>query len=299
MQVAYSSMNPMSTPTDTDEMLSMLRWYTANGVDLAISETPQNRFAEVSKAPAGTNVPSAPAIAKQNPAANPVHPAAAPAASSQSGAGNPSQVTDNDIDGAREIAAACQTMEQLRDAYAAFDGCALKMRATQLVFADGNPEADIMLIGEAPGENEDLQGKPFVGRAGHLLDKMLGAIGLDRDKVFIVNSTPWRPPGNRKPTPIELAACRPFLDRQVQLAAPKLILALGAIATENLFDQKVAIARVRGTWKKVDFGSDPLPVLATLHPAYLLRQPKQKRGAWQDLLALKHAIDALNDNPTV
>ena len=174
----------------------------------------------------------------------------------------------------------------------AYDGCGLKARATQLCFADGNPEAKIMLVGEAPGSEEDLQGKPFVGRAGQLLDRMLGAIGLDRTKVFIVNTVPWRPPGNREPTPDEMALCRPFLYRQIELVAPRLMITLGNVPTKALFSTSLGITRMRGQWKQLILGSHTVRAMPTLHPAYLLRQPATKQLAWRDMLSLKQAIMA-------
>jgi DNA polymerase len=149
-----------------------------------------------------------------------------------------------------------------------------------------------MLVGEAPGSEEDLQGKPFVGRAGQLLDRMLGAIGLDRTKVFIVNTVPWRPPGNREPSPEEMALCEPFLHRQVELVAPKLLVTLGNVPTKALFSTSSGITRMRGQWKDVVVGTHAVPALAMLHPAYLLRQPAQKALAWRDMLALKQRMDA-------
>ena len=192
----------------------------------------------------------------------------------------------------RAIAAAAQTLEDLRAAMDAYDGCSLKHRATQLCFADGNPEAEIMLVGEAPGSEEDLQGKPFVGRAGQLLDRMLGAIGLDRTRVFVVNTVPWRPPGNREPSPEEMALCQPFLFRQIELVAPRLLVTLGNVPTKALFSTSVGITRMRGQWKELTLGSHRVKALATLHPAYLLRQPASKQMAWRDMLSLKQAIEA-------
>ena len=190
----------------------------------------------------------------------------------------------------RAIAAAVRTLDELRAAMDAYDGCALKHRATQLCFADGNPEAEIMLVGEGPGEQEDKQGKPFVGRGGQLLDRMLAAIGLDRTKVFIANMVPWRPPGNRNPTPEELAQCAPFVHRQIELVAPKLLVTLGNVPTQALFETSQGITRMRGNWKTLSIGSWSGPVLPTLHPAFLLRTPGAKAQAWKDMLSLKQAI---------
>jgi uracil-DNA glycosylase family 4 len=193
----------------------------------------------------------------------------------------------------RALAAEAKTLDALRAVMDAYEGCALKKRATQLCFADGNPEAEIMLVGEGPGEQEDLQGKPFVGRAGQLLDRMLGAIGLDRTRVYIANMVPWRPPGNRDPTPEELALCAPFLHRQVELVAPKLLVTLGNVPTKALFATNTGITRMRGQWRDLTIGSHVVPALATLHPAFLLRTPSAKENAWRDMLALKARMKEL------
>jgi uracil-DNA glycosylase family 4 len=256
------------SPNDA-ENLAMLDWYRAAGVDIAVGDEPVDRFATSAAVPARRVLPMA-----AGPAAAPI-PAAA-------------LVTDPAE--TRAIAAAADSLEALRAAMEAFDGCALKHRATQLVFADGNPEAQIMLVGEGPGEQEDKQGKPFVGRAGQLLDRMLASIGLDRTKVYIANMVPWRPPGNRNPTPDELAQCAPFLHRQVELVNPKLVVALGNVPTQALFATAQGITRMRGQWKTLDIGSWNGPVLPTLHPAFLLRTPSAKAQAWKDMLSLKQAI---------
>lgn len=194
----------------------------------------------------------------------------------------------------RALAAAAPTLEALRATMDAYEGCTLKRRATQLCFADGNPEAEIMLVGEGPGEQEDLQGKPFVGRAGQLLDRMLATIGLDRTKVYIANMVPWRPPGNRDPSPEELALCTPFLIRQVELVAPRLLVTLGNVPTKSLFQTANGITRMRGQWKELEIGNHRVRSLATLHPAYLLRTPASKALAWRDMLSLRQAIEAEN-----
>ena len=187
--------------------------------------------------------------------------------------------------------AAVQTLGALKQAMAGFDGCALKKTASNLVFADGNPEAKIMIIGEAPGGDEDRMGLPFVGAAGQLLDKMLAAIGLDRQHVYITNILPWRPPGNRTPSPEEVALLWPFLRRHIQLKAPKVIFALGGSSAKLLLNTKTGILKLRGQVQEIDFGNEGqakmIPVLPSLHPAYLLRVPKMKQQAFHDLLALK------------
>ena len=181
------------------------------------------------------------------------------------------------------------TLEGLKQALQQFEGCALKQTASHLVFADGNPDAKIMLIGEAPGRDEDRLGLPFVGAAGQLLDKMLKSIGLDRTSVYICNILPWRPPGNRTPTVEETQMLWPFLMRHIQLKAPDIIMALGGSSAKLLLDETTGILKLRGRIVERDFGLDrPIPVLPSLHPAYLLRSPGQKRLSYQDLLTLKN-----------
>ena len=180
-------------------------------------------------------------------------------------------------------------MPALRAALAAFDGCGLKETASNLVFADGNPDADLMLIGEAPGADEDRRGPPFVGVSGQLLDHMLASIGRDRGSCYITNMLPWRPPGNRQPTAAELAACLPFLRRHIQLAAPRVLVFVGGTSAKTLLARSEGIMRLRGRWYDYAPGGEraPIPALAIFHPAYLLRSPAQKALAWRDLLTLK------------
>jgi DNA polymerase len=255
-------------PLNHDEMLAVLDWYRAAGVDIALGEEPVDRFAQ--RAPARPVLP-APA-ADRSPDLLPI-------------GGDPAQ--------ARQLAAAAGTLEELEAILGAYDGCGLKLRATQLVFADGNPEADIMLIGEAPGAEEDRQGKPFVGRSGQLLDRMLAAVGLDRTKVYIANTVPWRPPGNRTPTPEEIALCLPFLHRQVELVAPRLVVTLGGPAMQTVFSTTAGIIKMRGKWSSVTIGAHAVEAMPTLHPAYLLRNPAAKHQAWRDLLSLRQRAEAL------
>ncbi len=191
---------------------------------------------------------------------------------------------------AREAAASAKDLDALRGLLENFQGCGLRATATQLVFADGNPKARVMFVGEAPGYEEDISGKPFVGRSGKLLDRMMEAIGLDRTKAYIANVVPWRPPGNRTPTPQETAICLPFVHRQIELAEPDILVTLGQPATQTLLGTREGITRTRGRWFKYDTGTREIRAMATLHPAYLLRQPLQKRLAWRDFLALKKAL---------
>jgi DNA polymerase len=192
---------------------------------------------------------------------------------------------------ARAVAEAATTLEELRTALAAFEGCNLRLTATQMVFADGTPGSRVMLVGEAPGRDEDLQGLPFVGRSGQLLDRMLAAIDLSRESVYIANVVPWRPPGNRDPAPHETAACLPFIKRQIELSDPDFLVLLGKSAAHTLRETSEGILKLRGRWRNYDTGHRVIQALPTLHPAYLLRQPLQKRYAWRDLLMLKAALD--------
>jgi DNA polymerase len=256
----------------------ILAWYAEMGVTEALDETPHDHFAEAPPAamperprPAAvlTSKPSA-AVARQNPAAA-VQP-------------------DEAVQTAQAMARAATTLDELRAALAAFDGCALKATAKSLCFADGNPKGRLMLVGEAPGADEDRIGLPFVGRSGQLLDRMLAAIGLDRkDHVYIANLLPWRPPGNRTPTPQEVAICLPFIQRQIELADPDILVCIGAPSMQGLLGLTGMLAS-RGKWLDYDTGTRRIRAMATLHPAYLLRQPLQKRLAWRDWRALKAAL---------
>lgn len=196
---------------------------------------------------------------------------------------------------ATSVAAAANTLDELRDALEKFEGCALKHTATKLVFADGHQDARVMIIGEAPGRDEDRIGKPFVGASGVLLDKMLAAIGLSREEsVYITNVINWRPPGNRDPSDSEVAIFMPFLQRHIELKKPEFLLLAGGVPAKRLLDTTQGITRLRGKWVDVTTPNmdAPVPALPVFHPAYLLRNPIQKRLAWQDLLALKSRLDA-------
>jgi len=203
-------------------------------------------------------------------------------------------LTGDTIGDAQAAAASATTLAELKAALEAFDGCPLKRTATNTVFADGVAEGGIMLIGEAPGRDEDRIGKPFVGRAGQLLDKMLAAIGLDRaSNAYITNVINWRPPDNRDPTPEEAAACLPFLRRHIELANPQLIILLGAVAARHVVGVSDGIMKLRGRWLEYRVGSSMVPLMPTLHPAYLLRQPAHKKLAWRDLQAAKEKMHKL------
>jgi uracil-DNA glycosylase family 4 len=278
---------------DHQQLVALLDFYVAAGIDLALDETPHDRFAENAR-PRGEGraagqqhvaaaAPEGPPFAESRDAA-PVRllPAAATAP--------PEEVAEH----ARMRAREARSLEELHAIVAAFEGCALKRTAKQLAFADGDPAGGIMFVGEAPGADEDRAGTPFVGRAGQLLDRMLASIGLDRRQVYIANVVPWRPPGNRTPTPQEVAICMPFTLRQIELAAPRFLVTLGAPATQALTGVKDGIKRARGRW--VPYPALPgVRALPMLHPAYLLRQPIDKRLAWRDLRTLRRALDGAEE----
>ena len=262
-----------------------LRWLVEAGADEPIGEQPLNRF-RPAPATAPPRMPDT--LAAVQPRAAPANsPLRVPQRSAATEAEDP-------IGQAMAAAAACATLEELKAAVEAFEGCTLKRHATKTVFADGTPAHRIMFIGEAPGKEEDAAGLPFVGRAGKLLDKMLAAIGLDRkSNVYITNVLNWRPPGNRDPAPEEAAACLPFLRRHIELADPGIIILLGAVAARHVMGKTDGIMRLRGNWLEYYVAGRMVPVMPTLHPAYLLRRPIDKRLAWRDLQAISEKVDAL------
>jgi DNA polymerase len=270
-------------PSDSGALRALLSWYAAMGVDAALSEEPIDRT--VARATAASPVRRDSEVPMEMPAAPapvvPVMPSVSFTAAS---------VVETERL-ARDAAAAATNLDELRAALARFEGCNLRHTATNLVFADGNPAARVMMIGEAPGRDEDIKGLPFVGRAGQLLDRMLAAIGLSRESVYIANIVPWRPPGNRTPTPQESAACRPFIARQIELANPDFLICLGGSALRELLGVSDGIIKMRGKWLLFDNAGRKIRAMGMLHPAYLLRQPLHKRLAWRDLIALRKALD--------
>jgi uracil-DNA glycosylase len=320
----------MRDDMDRNELLALLAWWREAGVDAALDDAPVNwserpdaapgsEFAwpdpgvrastagsEASHRPRAGDAP-APSVgqsarsrpgphppvdrdagpAREPQPPNPAH--AQPAAPQrQMPAPRPAAPTAM---AAREAARQARTLVELEAALRAFDGCPLKATAKNLCFYRGNPKARLMIIGEAPGREEDLEGRPFVGRAGQLLDRMLAAIGLDEQDVHITNVVYWRPPGNRTPTPEEVQICQPFLERQMALVGPDIVLTLGGPAAKAVLDVTDGILRVRGKWGEVDCEDRRVRVMPTLHPAYLLRTPIAKRQAWKDLLAVRLALD--------
>ena len=266
------------------EAAALLEWQQLAGADEALAAEPVDRFAE-HRQRHPKKAPPHPA-----PAAAP-GPATAPPAPPQTRPSGAAMPVDEAVLAARYTVADCATIEELHAALSEYEGCPLKATAKNLVFADGNPKARVMLLGEAPGRDEDLRGLPFVGRAGQLLDRMLAAIGLDRTGVYISNMVFWRPPGNRNPTPAELAVCRPFTERQIELVNPDILVLLGGVAAKELLKTTQGIMRLRGRWLTYEHAATRIRTLPTFHPAFLLRQPAQKRLAWRDLLEIRKALD--------
>jgi uracil-DNA glycosylase family 4 len=264
------------TPERVPTVSQLLAFYLEAGVDCALAEAPINRLADPDLTP----------VASETAPTRPVRTAAPPPAVRAEVAPAPEAA----ILSAREAARTAPTLEALRALLENFDGCALKSTATRLVFSDGNPQARIMFVGEAPGREEDLEGLPFVGRSGKLLDRMIAAIGLDRSSAYIANVIPWRPPGNRTPTPQETQICLPFIQRQIELVNPEVLVTLGNPSTQTLLSTREGIMKTRGRWFDYDTGSHVIRALATFHPAYLLRSPSYKRLAWQDLRAVAKAL---------
>jgi DNA polymerase len=258
----------MESAIEYHSALAQLEWQVSLGIDEAIGDTPVNRYEVVPAAKPAKGKPAAPTITPQ---------------------GAPLVALEVDpVAEAEVLAKSAATLDELRAAQAGFEHCELKRGARNLVFSDGNRAAKVMIIGEAPGREEDRAGKPFIGRAGQLLDKMLAAIDLGRDQstpensVYIANIIPWRPPQNREPTPAEIAMMMPFVQRHIELVAPEIVVLMGNVSCQALLGKR-GITRLRGEWHEV-MGRAAMPML---HPAYLLRQPNGKRAAWADLLALK------------
>lgn len=271
-------MSVMPEPAPTVQQL--LAFYLEAGVDCALADEPVNRLAEPDPAPAAAPRETAPPrMLREAPAAMPPIPRSETAVAPEAA-----------IASAREAARTAPTLEALRTLLENFDGCALKHTATRLVFADGNPQARVMFVGEAPGRDEDIEGLPFVGRSGKLLDRMMAAIGLDRGKAYIANVIPWRPPGNRTPTPQETQICLPFIQRQIELVNPDVLVTLGNPSTQTLLSTREGIMRTRGKWFDYDTGTRAIRAIATFHPAYLLRSPSYKRMTWLDLRAIAKVL---------
>jgi uracil-DNA glycosylase len=279
------------------DLHAILAFYVESGVDAVLQEEPVDRLSG-DATPAATAVTMSEA-AERAPAGAPAMPrpalAAAPprrtTAPPQPGADTAAPA--DAVMAARELARSAASLDELRGLLDAFEGCGLRKTAKQLVFAAGNPQARVMFVGEAPGREEDIEGVAFVGRSGQLLDRMLAPIGLDRTSTYIANVIPWRPPGNRTPTPQETEVCLPFTLRQIELANPDILVCLGGPSAQTLLSIKEGIRRSRGRWHAFHTGSREIRAIATFHPAYLLRNPIEKRFVWRDLLAIKKVLGEL------
>ena len=273
------------------DLHALIAFYYEAGVDAVLEEAPVNRFTAEAPLPPGMRGPAA------DP---PFAPLAAPprtrAPLNRPGTGTPPPILeappapDAAIMAARETARGAASLDVLRSMLESFEGCGLRLTAKRLVFADGNPQARVMFVGEAPGREEDIEGLPFVGRSGQLLDRMMAAIGLDRTSAYIANVIPWRPPGNRTPTPQESQICLPFIKRQIELANPDILVCLGGPSAAALLGITDGIRRSRGRWHVYHTGARDIRAIATFHPAYLLRTPLEKRFAWRDFLAVRKAL---------
>ena len=270
-----------------EDLESLLRWYVDQGIDEAIGEEAIDRFA------APTLQAAPPPIQQQTPARpTPLRPApAAPVALR-----GPVPIESPQlVEDARALAQRCNSVDELEAAVRAFEGCALKRTAKNTVFADGVVGSSVMVVGEAPGADEDRLGKPFVGVSGQLMDRMFDAIGMSRERdLYITNILFWRPPGNRTPTLAEQAICMAFTRRHIELARPKVLVLAGGTAAKSVLDTTEGIMRLRGKWTNLglDDGST-VPTLPTFHPAYLLRTPASKRQSWSDLLSLDKKLREL------
>lgn len=278
------------TPDPARAARELLAFYVEAGVDAVVGERPMDRFADVSAAASGLGTeptPRRPPLSPLPPQGRESRPAprngSAPAVSLSPEAA---------VMAAREAARSAASLDDLRAILDRFEGCALRATATQLVFADGSPQGRVMFVGEAPGREEDLEGRAFIGRSGKLLDLMMTAIGLDRTGAYIANVIPWRPPGNRTPTPQETQICLPFIKRQIELADPDILVTLGQPATAALLNVQ-GIMKNRGRWFPYHTGTREIRAIASLHPAYLLRQPLHKRLAWRDFLTIRKALAGL------
>jgi DNA polymerase len=284
---------------DKAALSALLVFYSEAGVDTSLGENAMDRLApEIHPADSAPITPPARAVKSAAASASAAAPTFRPVRPGPIGTPNRTNAAvasttsspEAGIMAARAAAKAAGTLEELRGMLETFEGCTLRQTATRLAFADGNPGARVMFVGEAPGREEDIAGLPFVGRSGKLLDRMMAAIGLDRSSAYIANIVPWRPPGNRTPTPQESAMCLPFTLRQIELANPDILVCLGGPSAQTLLNVRDGILKVRGRWFPFSTGTREIRAIATLHPAYLLRQPVQKRLAWRDFLSIRQAL---------
>lgn len=290
-----------SVPSDTaftkQQLVSMLRYQFEAGVTDALFDVPVNRFdkahqviehsahysEQAEQVKSSTPVPSGMQESRRPALEN-----SRPAADSLARARPPVSISSDDIAAAEKLAETAENLDALRQAVETFDGCPLKQAARNTVFSDGNSSAKLMLIGEAPGRDEDREGKPFVGVSGQLLDQMMHYIGFTRETMYITNIVPWRPPGNRTPKPEETAICLPFVKKHIDLIKPDLILMIGGTSAKELLQTTNGISKLRGQWHSLTIHGTTYKTLPLFHPAYLLRNPARKAETWQDLLKVKH-----------
>lgn len=278
---------PHNSHRDYAGLINELKFQMESGVSVLLEPDPVNRYEAAANAVSG-DLPPAPPAGREGPSpARPVAEAVLRKAEDDTA----------DIASAEDAAKQANSLAELEDALRNFEGCALKRAAKNTVFSDGNPEAKIMLIGEAPGRDEDREGKPFIGRSGKLLDKMFSAIGLSREQIYITNLVPWRPTGNRTPTPAETALCKPFLLRHIELVAPEMLVLVGGVSAKEMLDSTVGITKLRGEWQDITVHGRSIPALPILHPAYLLRTPARKAEAWRDMCSLKKRLETSGAAP--
>ncbi len=266
---------------ESQQILALLQWYQAAGVDICVNDKPGDQFS------LGNNPVQSKIISARPPQTSDV------ASRTKVIAQHGIDASQGDPIQAKKIAQNAKTLEELRTSLENLEGCTLRLRATQLVFGEGNPDAQIMLVGKAPSKDDDLSGQAFSGNAGELLNNMLTSIGLDRTEVYLANIVHWRPPGNRDPAPHEVDMCLPFLKRQIELVAPKIIITLGEMAAKSLLEQNKPLTSLRGNWTHTQIGTHKTQILASLHPEFLLKQPAQKFSAWSDLQKLQKAAAQL------
>ncbi len=270
---------------EAEALLAALEWHVSAGADEVLAEQPVDHLSVTLEEPIVTMPVSV----------TPEAPAAVASASAASALGASEASAES-----AKLAKEAGNLEELREAIAAFEGLAIKKTATNLVFGAGHPQSRVMLVGEAPGADEDRLGEPFVGVSGQLLDRMFEAIGLSRScdepghAFYITNILNWRPPGNRTPAPGEIEACLPFIERHIELIDPKVLVLVGGVSAKALLRRNEGISRLRKVWHNYDVGGGTVPAIATFHPSYLLRSPAQKRAAWADLLMLQRKRIDLN-----
>ena len=283
---------------------ALLDWYASAGIDTVMLDAPRDRFAETAEElaaragrRAGASPPAEERVAPpaQDRAPSSPPPPRQPATENFPAAGI-AVPDDIAIADAHARATSAATLAELEAALAGFQGCNLRLTARSLVFGTGREDAEVMVIGEAPDRDEDVAGEPFVGKAGQMLNRMLQAIGLQREEVRLATAVPWRPAGNRPPTALETQICLPFIARQIELVQPKLILCLGPYSAKAILNSDESFLRLRGQWQTYSYGVDcneAIPALPLLHPSYLLKQPAQKKHAWRDLISVRERLDAL------